>query len=190
MQAMTEEIQIRQAREDDVGGVLLYLDGLIREHPQTLVLPPSLPTVEEERKWMQKYILPTTSTLLLAFASGRVIGVLEFQGNSGSSDKSRGRFGMSVAADFRNRGVGRALVSGLLDWARANGSIHRVELEVHAVNLAAVALYRNMGFSEVRRRYNAGCVNGIACDILDMAQDVKVGIEPEGPDYDSQARRT
>jgi RimJ/RimL family protein N-acetyltransferase len=179
MGTMKETIQIRPAREDDVEAVLQYLDGLIRERPPTLEVPVSLPTVEDEKKWMQKYMLPATSTLLLALASGRVIGILEFQSNSGSPGKGSGRFGMSVVADLRNRGVGRALVSGLLDWARASGATRRIELEVHAVNLAAISLYRKMGFMEVRRRERAGRVNGVACDIIEMAQDVKHRIEPE-----------
>ena len=55
-------------------------------------------------------------------------------------------FGISVAADMQGRGVGRRLMSEMINlcdnWLR----IERIELTVFADNPAAVALYKNFGF--------------------------------------------
>ncbi len=50
-------------------------------------------------------------------------------------------------------GVGRAIMVGLLDWARSVG-VNRIQLNVFADNHRAIALYESLGFERVgyRRR--------------------------------------
>lgn len=60
---------------------------------------------------------------------------------------------LTVAVDegHRGRGVGRALVAGVVDLAAVHGHV-RVSLSVaDEVNPGAVALYRSLGFAEVGR---------------------------------------
>jgi len=61
---------------------------------------------------------------------------------------------IGVAQAEQRRGVGRAMLSEMLDVARAK-QLHRVFLEVRPSNVAAVALYRSADFSEIgiRRGY-------------------------------------
>ncbi len=62
---------------------------------------------------------------------------------------------MWVAAGWRRRGIGTALVEAALAWARRAGA-HKVVLEVWPHNGAALALYRKFGFVEeglLRRHY-------------------------------------
>jgi ribosomal protein S18 acetylase RimI-like enzyme len=63
-------------------------------------------------------------------------------------------FGMAVRRDWRGRGLGRALLTEAIDWARAAGA-HKVALEVWPDNAPAVALYRGAGFHEegLKRRH-------------------------------------
>ena len=57
---------------------------------------------------------------------------------------------MGVLPDFRGRGLGRVLMSALIDVARLWGS-ERVFLEVRESNAAAISLYENSGFEVVGR---------------------------------------
>lgn len=61
---------------------------------------------------------------------------------------------VAVAIPARRHGVGRALMEDLLAYARANGIV-RILLEVRASNVAALALYARLGFTQfhVRERY-------------------------------------
>ena len=52
--------------------------------------------------------------------------------------------------DFRGRGLGKAIVSAILDHSRQAGSSF-VSLEVRESNIAAIKLYEAFGFSEVGR---------------------------------------
>ena len=58
---------------------------------------------------------------------------------------------MAVHPGWQGRGVGRAILSGLIDWARGCPAIGKIELHVRASNAAAIALYRKLGFEEVGR---------------------------------------
>ncbi|MET8197730.1 GNAT family N-acetyltransferase [Micromonospora sp. NPDC005686] len=54
-----------------------------------------------------------------------------------------------VAADARGRGVGRALCTEALDWARRQGFAAMQFNAVVETNTAAVALYRRLGFTVI-----------------------------------------
>lgn len=67
-----------------------------------------------------------------------------------SREKARHKatlFGMYVPARFRRRGVGRALVDGLLAHACTHQGVEVVQLTVTTGNLRAEALYLGAGFA-------------------------------------------
>ena len=61
---------------------------------------------------------------------------------------------IGVAASQQRKGLGRAMLSEMLETARAK-QLRRIFLEVRSGNVAAIALYRSAGFNEigVRRGY-------------------------------------
>lgn len=61
---------------------------------------------------------------------------------------------VAVAIPSRRKGLGRALMLDLIDYAKAN-AITRILLEVRASNTAALSLYDALGFTRfnVRPRY-------------------------------------
>ncbi|MHB8350903.1 MAG: GNAT family N-acetyltransferase [Vulcanimicrobiaceae bacterium] len=75
--------------------------------------------------------------------------------------------GMMVAAEYRGRGVGRALLQQACAWATAAG--RQLSLLVFPHNHAARGLYRSMGFLEVERfERNAVRANGEVWDTILM----------------------
>ncbi len=59
--------------------------------------------------------------------------------------------GMMCDQGWRGVGLGRAMLTTALEWARASPSVRRVELGVLASNPGAAALYRSVGFVEEGR---------------------------------------
>jgi ribosomal protein S18 acetylase RimI-like enzyme len=62
-----------------------------------------------------------------------------------------GEIGMVVARDRRGQGVGSALMTTAVEWARERG-LHKLSLSVFPHNAAGIALYRKFGFVEEGRR--------------------------------------
>ena len=58
-----------------------------------------------------------------------------------------------VAPEWQNQGYGRQLLEHFLELARERGA-SRMFLEVRLSNLAALSLYRDVGFNEVGSRKN------------------------------------
>jgi RimJ/RimL family protein N-acetyltransferase len=101
---------------------------------------------------------------LVAVAGEELVGELRV-------DASRfgfGELGMLVAADWRGRGVGSALVAASIEWARERG-LHKLTLGVWPHNEAAIALYRKFGFvEEGRRASHIRRASGELWDVVEM----------------------
>jgi len=65
---------------------------------------------------------------------------------------------ISIVAEYQRKGVGRGLLGEIMKIARS-GNMRRMLLEVRPSNVAALGLYRAVGFREIGRRngyYSAG----------------------------------
>ncbi len=83
----------------------------------------------------------------VAVAGAELIGSVHV----GRSRHGFGELGMTVAQEWRGRGVGSALLEAAIESARAHG-LHKLSLSVFAHNDRAIALYRKFGFVEEGRR--------------------------------------
>jgi RimJ/RimL family protein N-acetyltransferase len=100
----------------------------------------------------------------VAEAAGEIVGDLYVI----ESGFGFGEIAMMVAADWRRRGVGTALLEAAIDWARARG-LHKLTLSVFPHNEAAIALYRKCGFVEEGRHVkHLRRANGELWDLVDM----------------------
>jgi putative acetyltransferase len=62
------------------------------------------------------------------------------------------RLTIAVHDGHQRQGVGRAIMNALLQWARLNARVEKVELQVRSTNEPALALYRSLGFVEEGRK--------------------------------------
>jgi RimJ/RimL family protein N-acetyltransferase len=101
---------------------------------------------------------------LVAFAADELVGVIFVV----ESSFGFGEIGMMVAADWRGRGVGTALVAAAIEWARVRG-LHKLTLGVFPHNEAAIALYRKFHFvEEGRLAKQIRRANGEQWDLIEM----------------------
>jgi aminoglycoside 6'-N-acetyltransferase len=110
---------------------------------------PTVDAVAESRRLRQARIPRTES--LLAEVDGRVVGMIELwlqtPEDEGSARRpvTRADFGISVAPDWQDRGLGTALVRAAESWARERGAT-RMQLHVTAANTGAVRFYERLGY--------------------------------------------
>lgn len=115
-----------------------------------------------------------TFLFLVAEREGELIGELTFRTIPKRIMQHHGHFGISVAPEWRGRGVGRALITALLDWGAAHETIEKVCLGVFATNERAIGLYPALGFvEEGRRRKEFRFGPGRYVDDIQMSQWVK-----------------
>jgi RimJ/RimL family protein N-acetyltransferase len=105
---------------------------------------------------------------------GRILGELDFRPGKRRVMRHHGRFGISVVEGWRGLGIGRLLITTLLDWARGHEYIEKVCLGVFENNTGARRLYTALGFvEESRHTAEFKMPDGRYVDDIQMSQWVK-----------------
>lgn len=161
-----DAVTIRSLEPEDAAGMsaLMGRDGTFQG---TLQLP-DMP-VASRIEYLQKVDL--ASCKLVAVAGGEIVGAAGLHPAGTSLRRAHVRaLGIGIAAEWQGRGLGRRLITRLLDWADNWAGVLRVELTVHADNERAIALYRNLGFVDEGRHRGYALKNGRYVDALCMAR--------------------
>jgi ribosomal protein S18 acetylase RimI-like enzyme len=91
-----------------------------------------------------------------AFEDGDLVGMATFVRDAGVKDRHKGHiYGVYVAFSYRRKGVGRALLDGLLERAKRDSSLEQILLAVATVQTAARKLYSSRGFESFGIEPNA-----------------------------------
>jgi len=141
------EILIRETRKEDASRLIKYVKKVADEtNFLTFSAAEFKVTVEQEAQILEKYSAAKNQIYLVAMADEEIIGIL----NVGSSHKKRlkhiGEFGMSVLKEYWRKGVGKALLKYMLDWAKETGVLRKINLKVSTKNEAAIHLYKSFHF--------------------------------------------
>ncbi|MDB5754745.1 MAG: N-acetyltransferase [Massilia sp.] len=82
-----------------------------------------------------------------AFAPNRkLIGHIDLRAHAERFAAHRCLLGMGVDRSFRSIGLGQGLIAHAEKWARENGSIEWIDLQVLSINEPAIRLYHRTGF--------------------------------------------
>ena len=148
-----ETVIIRTALADDAEVILEYARIILAEDLYNiLTLEEFQMTTEKEREWIQSHYDNPAHIILIAEVNGRLAGLLGFENGGRKRLAHHGMLHMSVGSEFREKGVGMALLQTLINWASENTTIERLTLSVFANNYKALGLYKKMGFAEEGRQ--------------------------------------
>jgi RimJ/RimL family protein N-acetyltransferase len=151
-----DSISVRPAEDGDRSSLAQLLAAVAEERDGIAAEPPI-----DIEKLAASWMIDGT---LVAIAEGGLVGEIHID----PSWMGFGEIGMMVAADWRGRGVGTALVAAAIEWARARG-LHKLALSVFPHNHVAIALYRSFGFvEEGRLSRHVRRANGQLWDLIEM----------------------
>jgi RimJ/RimL family protein N-acetyltransferase len=163
---------LRPAVPDDAQPIIDYLAGLADEpYNNTSLSPGDRPfTLEAERKLIAEMDAAVNSLMLLAVDSaGSVIGLATLEGGKRAATRHEAVIGISLKPDWRNKGIGTAMMQALIDYARQNGILTRLELRVVTDNARGLHLYHKLGFVEEGRHQMVLFKEGQYLDDISMA---------------------
>jgi RimJ/RimL family protein N-acetyltransferase len=165
-------VTIRQARLEDAEQLLAHIQAIAAE-PEVQILLESdevLLTLKEERQWLKNHLASRNSTLLVAEAGGRIVGVLSCEGGQRNAVRHVVKLGVSVRKEWRDQGIGRALMERAIAWAKEIDIVKRIELHVTVRNPRAVHLYEKLGFEKEGKMRRGFFKNGQYLDLWLMAR--------------------
>jgi RimJ/RimL family protein N-acetyltransferase len=93
-----------------------------------------------EPKWRRAFGLVTEE--------GEIVGATELKGDEFRAGLHRCELGIGIERPYRRLGFGRRLIESAIEFARVSGTIEWIDLFVFGHNVAARALYKNLGFKE------------------------------------------
>jgi L-amino acid N-acyltransferase YncA len=132
---------IREARAEDWPGIRPIIHDVVTEQ-ETFPYDPAMTDDDARRMWL----LAPPARVVVATDGDRVTGTANMYANRPGPGSHVASGSLMVAAGARGTGVGRALTTDLVAWARRTGFAAVQFNAVVDVNTAAIRLYESLGF--------------------------------------------
>lgn len=153
---MTEiniQVALRTGNLDDAEAVFEIQKEVISENEFMIsVIEEFNETTEQQRSWIQTILENERETIIVAESKGKVIGLIVFRSKNTKRLAHTGHFFIMIKKDYREMGIGKLLITELLNWAKQNPLIEKVSLGVLSTNHRAISLYKSIGFIEEGRK--------------------------------------
>jgi L-amino acid N-acyltransferase YncA len=139
---VTSTFAIREAHDDDWPQMWSILHDVITEQ-RTVAYDPGMSEHDAQQMWQ----LPAPARVTVAADDDhRVVGTANMYANRPGPGSHIASGTLVVAEQARRTGVGRALTTDMIDWARRTGFAAVQFNAVVDTNTAAVHLYESLGF--------------------------------------------
>lgn len=163
---------IREATPHDAEAIIAYVKTIADEPNNGIMLASSLEftlTVDDEREFLAKSAQTSNRLYIVAEAQGEIIGTANCRpAGSRAGFQHTLTLGITVRKDWRNRGVGTAMMQRLIQFARENPTVKRLELMVFHNNPRAIHVYEKLGFQHEGARRQAFYKEGQFLDLVFM----------------------
>jgi L-amino acid N-acyltransferase YncA len=161
-------IHIRRANSEDAPFIVQGINQVCTEGgafvTDRFVPTPTWQSVLQSPEQLPNHLVVVAEFDGVFAGSGRL-----FPGPAHSYYQHVVELGMFVLPPFRQKGIGRALLKWMCDWADSQ-SYERITLAVFAKNQAAFNLYQSTGFIEEGRMHKQIMWEGVFDDLILMAR--------------------
>jgi RimJ/RimL family protein N-acetyltransferase len=144
------EFVVRRAAPGDAEALVALAAAVGSEPEGWLIADSAWRTVGEERRYLRALRRYAHAAVFVAESVDGVVGRLSVARDPHPASSHVADLGLMVAAGWRRRGVGRALLEEAVAWARES-DVWKLELHDFPHNEPAIALYDSFGF--VREGY-------------------------------------
>lgn len=148
-------VVLRHLRWKDLDTLVRFANTLVRERKTNqdlgIISLDKRVTKKDERKFLSYIIRGVRDKEVAsvgAFVEGRLVGHCDLRRRKSSDVRHTGVFGIVILNRYRGIGIGERMMTEILEEARRMG-IWLVELQVFAINDAAIHLYEKLGFRRV-----------------------------------------
>lgn len=151
-------LTIRPARLEDAP-VLAHAERTIAATPGLLASQPAELTDERFAQKIAALAGADNGCYLVAESAGQLVGHGMLDPLPLAATRHVVHLTLAAHPGWQGVGVGRALLTRLIEWAKAAPAVEKIELHVRSSNAPAQALYRKLGFTETgrwRRRIKIG----------------------------------
>jgi len=142
--------EIREGRPGDASALVELARAVSSEEGDWLLATDGWRSASAERRYLRAVRRSAHAAVFVAEVPEGLVGRLSVSRDPHPASRHVADLGLMVAAAYRRRGIGRALLEATVEWARRHG-VSKLELHVFPHNEPALRLYESFGF--VREGY-------------------------------------
>ena len=160
-------ISVRLAGPDDAAALIALSERVATDAPYFLaydVDPASGADMLQTKLGTAKH---TDGCVLVAVVDGSIQGAFLARAHAHPAFSGVIQLGLSVAPDHRREGLGRALMTSAVSWAKSQ-NCRRLQLAAVASNTPAVALFESIGFVAEGALRDVAEIDGVHHDVIPM----------------------
>jgi RimJ/RimL family protein N-acetyltransferase len=139
------ELGVRHAVPGDATALVALAQEVGAEPEGWLIADDSWRGVADERRYLKALRRHPHAAVFVVEDEARIVGRLSVARDPHPASYHVADLGLMVAAGHRRRGIGRALLTRAVEWAR-EAHVRKLELHVFPHNEPAIALYEGFGF--------------------------------------------
>ena len=158
---MEYNLLVREAEVQDASVLIALLDQIGQESSFTSLDENGIAmTASEMQHFIDKQAQSDNQITLLAFLNDELAGVINITADQRPRVRHIGDVFLGIKKAYWGYGLGSILMEEAIEWAKSSGSIRRLQLTVQKRNLAAVHLYKKMGFIIEGQQERGACIEG------------------------------
>ena len=137
---------LRKAKKEDAAGMLQYMDTIATESDFLTFEEGELKLTEKKQQAIIENNLMDSKLFIIVEVDNKIVGNLSFSAGHRIRSKHAGEFGITVLKEYWNNGVASEMIAYMIEWAKENKVIRKINLRVRTDNPRAIHLYSKFGF--------------------------------------------
>ncbi|MFT5875996.1 MAG: RimJ/RimL family protein N-acetyltransferase [Clostridium sp.] len=117
-------------------------------------------TVEQEMEHIKRISNDLNTLMILGLIDNEIVSVAQIDSPNRKRIAHNSEFSISVKKNYWKNGIGSAVMSEIIRFAKENSTIKNVSLGVKASNNNAIMMYEKFGFTKIGVHKNNFNVNG------------------------------
>lgn len=105
-------------------------------------------TIEKEEEIIESHISEENKLFLIAEIEDKIVASLNFSGGVRKRTRHTGEFGITVSKEYWGFGIGKKLITYMIDWAKNGNIVKKINLRAREDNESAIGLYSGLGFKK------------------------------------------
>ncbi len=144
-----KQVSIRQAEIADAETLLNTIKTYLADSDYVPLLATEIKwTIEDREEWIKSFLANENSLLLVAEYQNQILGNIDLTGSRRKIMEHTAVVGMGMLKEWRNTGLGTALLTHAIDWAKQNPILELIWLQVYTQNVLGLNIYKKMGFQD------------------------------------------
>jgi len=137
---------LRKATKEDAEKMLKYMDTIASESDFLTFEQGELKLTVKKQQAIIENNCMDSKLFIIVIVEDKIVGNLSFSSGHRIRSRHAGEFGITVLKEYWNNGVASEMIDFMIDWAKKNKVIRKINLRVRTDNPKAIHLYAKFGF--------------------------------------------